>query len=351
METPWKILIAGAGLHERARRALAACTFFGRPPELLVARNSAEAIEQVLRHPDIAMLLTDSALEGNRAGLHVVETIRGHLRQTRMRIVLSSEGFEPEPEFIQRHDVHDFTDGSVTDQKLQAVVHAALGYYRQLDALERARSDLNEVLDANEKVHAELVTAIETAISLRASETGNHLRRVAEYARVLGVLAGLDDADADLLARAAPLHDAGKIAIPDSVLAKPDAHDEAEQQLMRSHARLGAELLGKHDSPVLQAATIIASEHHERWDGRGYPAGWKGEQIHLYGRIVALVDVFDALSHDRAHKKAWPLERVLAYIREERGARFDPHLVDLFLGHLEQFVAIFTRLPDPPLMH
>ena len=353
---PWKILIAGgnAELHERARRALTGCDFFGRPPQLFSARSGPETLELILRHPDTALLIADTWMEHERAGLDAVEAIRGNLRQHRMRIVLCTEAGAPAPahEFIVRHDVHDYTGrAELTDQKLVTLARSALGHFHQLAVLERTRADLREVLDANDKVHAELVSAMADAVSTRPSEAGNHLRRVAEYARLLAGLAGLDEETADLLYRAAPLHDTGKLGIPDSVLNKAGEHTDEESRVMRTHARLGQEMLARHDTPVLQAAAIVAGEHHERWDGRGYPNGYRGEQIHIFGRITALADVFDALCHARCYKEAWPLKRTLEYLREERGARFDPNLVDLFMANLDQFVAIYSRLTDPPLMH
>jgi response regulator RpfG family c-di-GMP phosphodiesterase len=352
----WKILVAGGDddLHERAQRALSGCDFFGRRAQVLAARSGTEALELILRHPDTALLIADTWLEHPRAGFDAVEAIRGSLGQHRLRIVLCTEAgaAAPAQDFIVRHDVHDYAGRSeLTDQKLLTLARSALGHFHQLAALERTRADLREVLSANEKVHAELVSAMTDAVSTRSNETRNHMCRVAEYARLLARLAGLDDETADLLYRAAPLHDTGKLAIPDAVLNKPGVHTDAEARVMRTHAELGQQMLSRHDTPVLQAAAIVAGEHHERWDGRGYPNGFRGEQIHIFGRITALADVFDALSHPRCYKEAWPLQRTLEYLREESGARFDPNLVDLFMGHLDQFVAIYSRLTDPPLMH
>jgi response regulator RpfG family c-di-GMP phosphodiesterase len=198
-----------------------------------------------------------------------------------------------------------------------------------------------------EKAQNEMVVALSEAIEARSRETGNHVRRVAEYSRLLAQLSGLDEETAHLLYLAAPLHDAGKIAIPDAVLNKPGPHTDDEQVVMRQHAELGRRIFEEHHSPVLKAAAIVAGEHHERWDGNGYPNGYRGEQIHIFGRITALADVFDALTHERCYKEAWPLKRTLQYLVEERGRRFDPELVDIFMQNLDQFVAIHNRLADP----
>ena len=193
-----------------------------------------------------------------------------------------------------------------------------------------------------------LAVALTDALEARSRETGNHVRRVAEYARLLGQLAGLDARSTHLLFLAAPLHDAGKIGIPDAVLHKPGAHTAEERAIMRSHAELGQRIFAQADSPVLEAAAIVAGQHHERWDGKGYPNGTRGEDIHVYGRIIALIDVFDALTHPRCYKDAWPLHRALDYLVEESGRRFDPALVELFMQHLDRFLEIHDRLRDPP---
>lgn len=198
-----------------------------------------------------------------------------------------------------------------------------------------------------ERAQSEMVLALGEAIEARSRETGNHVRRVAEYARLLAQLAGLDDETAHLLFLAAPLHDAGKIGIPDAVLNKPGPHTDAEAALMRTHADIGRRMFESRHSPVLKAAAIVAGEHHERWDGLGYPNGFRGEQIHIFGRITALADVFDALTTPRVYKAPWTLQRTMQYLVDERGRRFDPALVDLFVQNLDRFVEIHGRLADP----
>lgn len=200
-----------------------------------------------------------------------------------------------------------------------------------------------------ENAQSEMVVALSEAIETRSRETGNHVRRVAEYARLLAELSGLDDDASNLLFLAAPLHDAGKLAIPDAILNKPGEHTLAEQEIMRSHAEQGRQIFAERDSPVLKAAAIVAGEHHERWDGLGYPNGFRGEQIHIFGRITAIADVFDALTHRRCYKEAWPLRRTLQYLVEERGRSFDPELVDLFMGNLDRFIEIYHRLGEEPV--
>jgi response regulator RpfG family c-di-GMP phosphodiesterase len=180
----------------------------------------------------------------------------------------------------------------------------------------------------------------------RSKETGNHVRRVAEYSKLLALLAGLDEKEAEIVAVASPMHDIGKVAIPDSVLLKPGKLDKDEWVVMQTHSSIGHEVLVGSERPLLKAAAIIAKEHHEKFDGSGYPLGLLGEDIHIYGRIIAIADVFDALGSDRVYKKAWELEKIIHLFEEEKGRHFDPRLVDLFLNNLEEFLVIRNRYID-----
>jgi HD-GYP domain-containing protein (c-di-GMP phosphodiesterase class II) len=174
-------------------------------------------------------------------------------------------------------------------------------------------------------------------VESRSHETGNHVDRVAEGAALLARLAGLPAEECELLRLAAPMHDVGKIGIPDAVLNKPGKLTDAEYDLMKTHTTLGHQILSQSDRPIMKAAAIVANEHHERWDGRGYPNGIAGEEVHVFGRIVAIVDVFDALTSDRCYRPAMPLAEALCIMVEGRGSQFDPELLDLFLENLDQF--------------
>jgi PAS domain S-box-containing protein len=180
----------------------------------------------------------------------------------------------------------------------------------------------------------------------RSQETGNHVKRVAEYSKLLARLYGLGEKNANLLHTASPMHDIGKVAIPDSILKKPGKLTDEEWVIMKTHSEIGYKILKNSSRPILKAAAIVAYRHHEKWDGSGYPNGLKGEKIHIFGRITALADVFDALGSDRCYKKAWELERILNLFKEERGKHFDPKLVDLFLENLDKFLLIRDKFQD-----
>lgn len=179
----------------------------------------------------------------------------------------------------------------------------------------------------------------------RSKETANHTKRVALYSQLLAQKLGMSEEDVDLITAASPLHDIGKLGVPDNILFKPGGFNPEERKVMENHPRIGFEMLKHSERDILVAAGIIAYQHHERWDGHGYPRGLRGEEIHVYGRIIALADVFDALYSPRVYKEAWNIDRVIDLMKDERGKHFEPALVDIFLDHVDEFVAIYNQYP------
>ena len=212
-----------------------------------------------------------------------------------------------------------------------------------MDTAFREITLLNEEIEATQR---EVVFTMGAIGESRSKETGNHVKRVAEYSKLLALQWGLDEAEAELLKQASPMHDIGKVAIPDAILNKPGKLTDEEFEQMKQHAELGYNMLNSSNRSLLKAAAIVAYEHHEKYNGRGYPRGLAGEEIHIYGRITALADVFDALGSDRVYKKAWEDERIFELFKAERGEHFDPYLVDLFFGNLDAFLAIRERFKD-----
>ncbi len=209
--------------------------------------------------------------------------------------------------------------------------------------------DVTDIITLNQEIEATQKEVLETmgAISeTRSKETGAHVKRVAEYSYLLALKYGLDESEAALLKTASPMHDIGKVGIPDSILNKPGALTPEEYELIKGHTTVGNEMLKNSQRPILKAAATVAHEHHEKWDGSGYPRGLKGDAIHIFGRITAVADVFDALGHDRVYKKAWDLQKILALFQEERGRHFDPDLVDLFMANLEEILVIKARFDN-----
>ncbi|EKD97740.1 MAG: hypothetical protein ACD_23C00751G0002 [uncultured bacterium] len=200
----------------------------------------------------------------------------------------------------------------------------------------------NNLQDANK----ELVYLLGEAVEARSKETGAHVKRVAICSGKLAAIVGLPPATVNLITLASPLHDIGKVAIPDSILHKPEKLEPHEWEIMKRHAEYGRDILLKSKNQVTQMGARIAYTHHERWDGTGYPQGLKGENIPIEGRITALVDVFDALGSRRSYKEAWDEEQIKATLLQEKGRHFDPDLVDLFLDNLSTFQAVRKEFPD-----
>ncbi|WP_186443084.1 HD domain-containing phosphohydrolase [Desulfobotulus alkaliphilus] len=177
-------------------------------------------------------------------------------------------------------------------------------------------------------------------------ESAGHLHRVGAFCYHLALQAGLDRKTAEELKRAAPLHDIGKLAIPQAILNKRGPLNAEEQAIIRTHPDIGFELLHDENRPDLKTAAIVAREHHERWDGAGYPLGIAGEKINILGRITAIGDVFDALTHDRSYKKAWPVPKALEFLKKKAGSIFDPRLVSCFIKDTDALVQIHSQWPD-----
>jgi PAS domain S-box-containing protein len=210
-------------------------------------------------------------------------------------------------------------------------------------------TDLTDIFKLNEEIintQKEVVYTMGAIGETRSQETGLHVKRVAEYSYLLAILSGLDEEEANLLRQASPMHDIGKVGIPDNILNKPGKLTTEEFEIMKSHAQLGYEMLKHSKRNILKASAIVAREHHEKWNGSGYPRGLSGENIHIYGRITAIADVFDALGHDRIYKKAWPLEDIYKLLNEEKGKHFDPNLIDIFFNNLDKFLEIKELLND-----
>lgn len=202
---------------------------------------------------------------------------------------------------------------------------------------------LNKGIEDTQK---EIIYQMAETVECRSAETGGHVRRVAELARLLALKYGLGEEEAEMLKLASTLHDLGKIGIPDSVLNKPGALNPEEFEIIKSHVQRGYDMLAQSQSPIMHAAAQIVLTHHERWDGEGYPQGLAGEDIPIHGRIVAVADVFDALSSRRIYHQAWPWEDIFGYFEEQSGKHFDPNLVKALLQHREEFIAVYAESND-----
>jgi response regulator RpfG family c-di-GMP phosphodiesterase len=192
----------------------------------------------------------------------------------------------------------------------------------------------------------EIIFTLGECMESRSKETASHVRRVSECCGLLAGLLGCSAHDVELIRLASPMHDAGKIGIPDSILLKPGPLTSEEFEIMKTHTSIGHQILKGSVRPIMQTAAIIAHEHHERWNGQGYPRGLAGEAIHPFGRMVCLIDVFDSLLSRRVYKEPWTLERTMEFIASEREAMFDPDMTDVLLREMDAFMAIRERFPD-----
>ncbi len=239
--------------------------------------------------------------------------------------------------------------------------------FERLEVLTRIRNMLevrlmhNQIRDQNrileDKVRARTAELLDTRLEIirrlgraaeyRDNETGLHIIRMSKFSAVLARAAGLVEGACEMILNASPMHDIGKIGIPDRILLKPGKLDQEEWEVMKTHAAIGAEILTGHHSDLMGMAGQIALTHHEKWDGTGYPNGLKGEDIPIEGRIVAVCDVFDALTTERPYKKAWSVPSALSYIEENSGGHFDPALVEAFRKILPQVMEIKERHAEP----
>ena len=211
------------------------------------------------------------------------------------------------------------------------------------------RKEITEVIKLHEELEdtqREIIYKMGEIGESRSNETGNHVKRVANYSKLLATLYGLNEKECDILFTASPMHDIGKVGIPDAILNKPGKLDDDEWKIMRKHCVVGYNILKNSKREILKAAAIVAMEHHEKWDGTGYPRKIKEKEIHIYGRITAIADVFDALGSDRCYKKAWEDEKIFEFIRNQKAKHFDPELVDLFFENIDKFIEIRDRYKD-----
>jgi putative two-component system response regulator len=311
------------------------------------AENAERAIER-LEAASFAMVVTDINMPG-RSGLWLLQQIIARWPQTSVLMLTASSD--------TRCAIDSLTLGAAgymlkPIHREQFIIQVRRAWeQRQLilerrNYLEMLERRVQEQTAAIRLAHEETIHRLVVAAGWRDEETGAHIRRTGLFSEVLALAAGWSVREADQLRMAAPMHDVGKIGIPDAILKKPGKLTPEEFEVMKEHTLIGARMLAGSASPVLQLAESIALCHHERWDGAGYPHRTAGESIPEAARILAIVDVYDALSHDRVYRPAWPEEKVLATLREGQGAHFDPRLLAHFFACFEEIRAINEANPD-----
>ncbi len=291
---------------------------------LLFAKDGARAIElAVNEQPDLILL---DVMMPEMTGYDVCRVLKANPATSAIPIIFVTALTDATDE------VDGFNVGAVdfiSKPVSPAVVKARVKLHLSLVRMEELRAS-----------RLAIVQRLGLAAEYKDNETGLHVIRMSHYARLLGIAAGLDEQAAEDLFIAAPMHDIGKIGIPDRILQKPGRLTADEWQVMQTHPNIGAHIIGEHAGGMLAVAHDVALAHHEKWDGSGYPNRRRGEDIPLAGRIVAVADVFDALTSVRPYKPAWSLEDACAWMRAQRGSHFEPRLVDLFMDLMPEVLQV-----------
>jgi putative two-component system response regulator len=231
--------------------------------------------------------------------------------------------------------------------RVQNLLEVQMAHKYMLNQNEILEQRVRERTQAIHDTRLKVVRQLGRAAEYRDNETGLHIVRMSKIAVLLAKAVGVDDSQCELMLHAVPMHDIGKIGIPDHILLKPGKLDLDEFEIMKTHVQIGADILSGDSSDLMMMAHKIALTHHEKWNGQGYPNSLKGEEIPLIGRIAALADVFDALTSERAYKKSWPIDDAVTYIKDQRGLNFDPVLVDLFIQNIEEIKKIKREFEEP----
>lgn len=294
---------------------------------LLFAKDGARALELARREaPDLVLL--DVMMPG-MSGYEVCASLKANPETAATPVIFVTALTDTADE------LEGFEAGAVdyiTKPVSPPIVRARVRTHLSLVRMEELRA-----------TRLEIVQRLGLAAEYKDNETGLHVIRMSHFSRILGIAAGMSEVEADDLLHAAPMHDVGKIGIPDRILQKPGPLDPDEWKVMQSHVTIGAEIIGEHEGGMLALASQIALTHHEKYDGSGYPRGLRGDEIPLVGRIVAIADVFDALTSKRPYKKAWTEQEALDFLHEQKGRHFDPALVDLFIEQMPAVRAVQER--------
>ncbi len=339
----WQLLIVDdePDIHAATQLSLSRFTFADCPITLLHAHSAQEAKEILQHHTNIAVALIDVVMETDTSGLDLVKYIRDIQKNMFIRLIIRTgqPGTAPERFVIEHYDIDDYKEKTeLTAQKLFTTIRNAIKSYRDLQVIAYHNHNLTK---ANN--HAIYMLAI--ASELKDRETGNHIHRIRYYTKSLAMQLGQSPEEAQALGLAGMLHDLGKLGIPDSIIQKPGRLTQEEFAVIKTHPELALKILG--EMKWFELARQITYSHHEKWNGEGYPQGLTGKTIPLSARIVAVADVFDALTSDRPYKHAWPIEQATQEIQNSSGSHFDPHVVSAFMALIDsgEIRSIKERFP------
>lgn len=317
--------------------------------EILKAQNGQIALDILEKDPQVHVILLDLAMP-ILDGFETLARLKHHPIWMQIPTIIVTANKEEKIRALNLGG-DDFISKpyDVEEMKLRTLNYAKIKDYQDNlnTKVEERTRELSEALVQAKKTEYEISARLGKASEYRDLETGMHIKRMSHYSAKLAELAGLERDEVELVLYASPLHDIGKVGIPDQILLKPGRFTTEEFEIMKLHSVLGGRMLESEGNyPVLEAGRIIALQHHEKIDGTGYPAGLCGEEIHMHARIVAIADVFDALSSERVYKKAFSIEKTLEIMQEGSGTHFDATLLSLLVDNLETFLAIKEEFPD-----
>ena len=300
----------------------------------------------IVRHKDMSSEIFKELWQSIKSGNSWSGEIKNRAKDGSIYWVLAN--IEPylnsKGEIIGYHALrHDITDR----KEIEELKHDLENVNQYLE--EEVQSRIKDIVTLNKDIREtqkEIIFTMGTIGESRSKETGKHVQRVAEYSKLLAEYYGIDRFYSEMLKEASPMHDIGKVGISDAILNKPGRHTQEETVIMNTHTTLGFEMLKHSDKELIQIAATVAYEHHEKYDGTGYPRGLKGEDISIYARITAVADVFDALGSDRVYKKAWKDEDIFEMFKEQKGKHFDPVLVDIFLNNVDDFKEVRDKYKE-----
>lgn len=319
-------------------------------------QNGLVALEELEKNPKHDVILLDLSMPV-MDGFETLKRLKAHEIWNKIPVIVLTANTE-EKQRALREGASDFLGKpyDVEELRLRTLNYAQIKHYQDRlantnilleEKVQERTAELEKALLQAKKTEYEISARLGKASEYRDIETGMHIKRMSSYSSKLAELIGLNAKEVELVLYASPLHDIGKVGIPDHILQKPGRFTPEEFEIMKGHAILGGKMLeGGDEYPVIRAGRTIALQHHEKFDGSGYPEGLRGEEIHIHARIVAVADVFDALSSERVYKKAFTIEETMKIMKDGRGSHFDPALIDILEENLEIFLEIRAQFPD-----
>jgi len=317
--------------------------------DLLAATDGYEALE-ILEEEKIDLILLDIMMPGID-GFEVAKKIKQNDQIKNIPIIfITAKTDESSIEKAYEVGGVDYVTKPFRSKEVLSRVANHLALSEQQHHLEymvnQKTKELQELNQELEDTQKEVIFTLGVIGENRSKETGNHVKRVAAYSEILALGYGLSQKEATMLKEVSPMHDIGKVAIADNILNKPARFTPQEYEIMQKHTIYGYEMLKNSKRKLLKNAAIVAYQHHEKWDGSGYPQGLKGEEIHIFGRITAVADVFDALGSSRIYKEAWDDTKIFELLKIEKGKHFEPKLIDVFFENLDTILEIRKHFND-----